>query len=304
MSELNNIGIGIIGLGRAGCARLVALTSLGFKVNAICSKRPIPDQLLLPSDDQARPTIYTDWRALLLDDDVKFVFICSETQAHATQIKYALEQGKHVCVDFPTCTTESDARALYALAQRRNLVLHTEVIGTLTASHLRLREALNSKEISSWHTELSGGLYRWVRDLNQSREWGVLIFGRLYQIVDLLSEPVIVNGRRVTVGRAGEVISTTLQISMTCLETQQYVEVIEERSVDFRRARKSYYYDDRGREVSLEHSPSNTSLFLLDTEHFFACCDVIQEGFIKEYSIPEAIIRTHRLADETTRKLQ
>jgi len=59
------------------------------------------------------------------------VAICSPTPLHRAQVEAALRAGRHVVVEFPMAQGPAEARALFDLADRLDLVLHVEHIELL-----------------------------------------------------------------------------------------------------------------------------------------------------------------------------
>ena len=74
--------------------------------------------LRLLADQYGVPRTYTDWREMLHDPDVEVVHIVTPPDRHAEMAVAALEAGKHVFVEKPLATTDEDARAILAAADR------------------------------------------------------------------------------------------------------------------------------------------------------------------------------------------
>ena len=64
-----------------------------------------------------------DFEAVLADPEIDAVSIATPPRTHYPLVEAALRAGKHVLVEKPLATTEEDARALIALAERRDLTL-------------------------------------------------------------------------------------------------------------------------------------------------------------------------------------
>ncbi|MFF8828327.1 Gfo/Idh/MocA family protein [Streptomyces sp. NPDC015131] len=60
----------------------------------------------------------TDWRALVVRDDVDVVDICTPGDSHAEIAVAALEAGKHVLCEKPLANTVAEAEAMVAAAER------------------------------------------------------------------------------------------------------------------------------------------------------------------------------------------
>jgi len=63
-------------------------------------------------------SVETDWRALLVRDDIDLVDICTPGDTHAEIAIAALEAGKHVLCEKPLANTVAEAEAMTAAAER------------------------------------------------------------------------------------------------------------------------------------------------------------------------------------------
>ncbi len=88
----------------------------------------------------------TDSFAELLQK-VDAVYIVSHPTLHYTQVKQALEAGKHVMVESPVALSASDCRELFALAKARGLVLMDAIKTAYAMAYNRLLLLLKSGKI-------------------------------------------------------------------------------------------------------------------------------------------------------------
>ena len=72
------------------------------------------------------PGRYPDVAAVLADDSVRVVHVCTPNALHVPQADAALRAGKHVVCEKPLATSVADAERLTALAERAGL--HERVI--------------------------------------------------------------------------------------------------------------------------------------------------------------------------------
>src|SRR5512144_1302850 len=103
--------------------------------------------------------------AALADPEVTAAIVCTPNALHADTARRALAAGKHVAVEFPLAATAEEARALFADAARRGLVLHEEHIELLAPSQAWLRErvrALGRPVTGS--VRFSGDAAGWIAD--------------------------------------------------------------------------------------------------------------------------------------------
>lgn len=178
------IGIAIVGLGRAGAARVRAAESPGpFAVRAIVSRRS--------------GFSTASWAEVLARADVEAVAICTENALHAERAEAALCAGKHVLVEFPLATRASDYGALYRLAAERELVLHEEHIELLTPTHRAWRALLATRSAAVRRAviESRGGLSGWIADPERAGFASFAAIARLH-ILDDLFGPLALRGAR------------------------------------------------------------------------------------------------------------
>ncbi len=142
--EARPLGVTVLGSGRAARARRAAIASL-------------------PTCAHAE---YADADAAI---------VCSANADHFEQARQALNDGKHVAVEFPLCATAAEARELLELAADRARVLHLEVISLLSAGVTGAGRA--TEPVVSRFT---GGAYRWVSDEIRAGRLGQLAVGRLH----------------------------------------------------------------------------------------------------------------------------
>ena len=248
----------MIGLGRAGRARLRAIKSLGLSLSAVASARPEEARASLEAFGFSEATrVYRDWRELLKDPEVKVTLICSENQVHEAQARASLLENHHVCVEFPLVSTSDAARSLWTLADERNRVLHVEVIGTLTARHLLTREWLKMSEAQPhqarphrWRSTLNAGAYRWVSEALSAGEVMILAFGRVYQALSLFG-PLVRSAVQLELETGSSEPSSSLELTFESRDGIT-VEIVERRESGLRRASQSALYDERGQEITLE----------------------------------------------------
>lgn len=74
--------------------------------------------------------IYTDYNALLKDENVNFIYIASPNSLHYEYALKALQNGKNVICEKPFTSTVEEAKSLIDLAKEKNLFLF-EAITTL-----------------------------------------------------------------------------------------------------------------------------------------------------------------------------
>ena len=110
----------ILGTGFMGRVHLEALCRLGFiEVRGIASADSGRAQRL--AAEYGIDAIETDYRRILDDPEIDVIHVCTPTALHASNVKDALEAGKHVLSEKPLATTASEARELVALARQKGV---------------------------------------------------------------------------------------------------------------------------------------------------------------------------------------
>ncbi|MBB5183398.1 Gfo/Idh/MocA family protein [Catenisphaera adipataccumulans] len=77
--------------------------------------------------DHAIPTVYTDYAQLLAEDDCDFVYIANINKVHFEYAKQALEAGKNVVLEKPSCVQAAQIKTLAELAEAKHLYIFEAV---------------------------------------------------------------------------------------------------------------------------------------------------------------------------------
>ncbi|MFT4624552.1 MAG: hypothetical protein ACI8PZ_003211 [Myxococcota bacterium] len=162
------IQLAIVGLGRAGRARLRALEDHPrARCVATVSRRSGPSL----ESVLARPGVHA-------------VLVCTENAAHPEQVHAALDAGKHVAVEFPVASDAATVRALHAQADAAGRVLHTELIGQLTGRFRGMQQVIGDAARVDW--TFSGGFDGWIAAEAAAGHHAVLATARLHSLWTLV----------------------------------------------------------------------------------------------------------------------
>lgn len=150
------IGIVVVGLGRAGKARVrdLEMKVLGESVvlRGVISRRKVDEVTCLT------------WEEALARNDVDAFVISTENSTHEEYVRKVLDHGKHVLVDYPFCLSAQSGKDLYDLAESKGLVCHVENIALLVPLHQQFKQTIKSKAVP-----LQEGLVR--LDARLSNDW-------------------------------------------------------------------------------------------------------------------------------------
>jgi predicted dehydrogenase len=113
-------GIAIIGSGGMGHAHAGAWARLGRRddIRYVCT--PQPDGRLA---DAPLAVVTADFEAVLRDDEVDLLSVCTPTDTHFELTSRALAAGKHVLLEKPVASTVDEALQLAQIADRHRRIL-------------------------------------------------------------------------------------------------------------------------------------------------------------------------------------
>ena len=122
---LSTVGVGFIGLGMRGPTHLNNMTKLeGVSIKAVCDIRPEKAQhaAKMAKDAGHQPEVYSggadDWKTLCERSDIDLIFIATPWNLHTPMAVYAMEQGKHVCIEVPAAVTLEECWQLVEVSEK------------------------------------------------------------------------------------------------------------------------------------------------------------------------------------------
>lgn len=156
MSEINisssfcsiPIRVGIVGTGYAAKARAEALKAdEQFLGNAaptllVTVAGHTPEKTEAFSQNfQVQST--TSWQQLVEREDLDLVIISTINRDHGAIARAALENDKHIIVEYPLSLNPTEAESLISLAAKKNKLLHVEHIELLGGLHNAIKQSLS-----------------------------------------------------------------------------------------------------------------------------------------------------------------
>lgn len=123
--KLKTVRAGFIGLGMRGPEHLGNLIKLeGVEIKALCDIRTemvLSARKLLNGTSQ-NPTDYSggkdEWKKMCNRDDIDLIFIATPWNMHVAMAVYAMERGKHVCIEVPAAVTLEECWKLVEVSER------------------------------------------------------------------------------------------------------------------------------------------------------------------------------------------
>jgi predicted dehydrogenase len=114
--EIGQLSAGVVGTGFIGAVHVDALRRLGVEVAGVVGSSPerARAKVLAP--------VYDSYEELLADERVDVVHLTTPNHLHHSQVKQALEAGKHVVCEKPLAMTSEQSAELLELAERSGLV--------------------------------------------------------------------------------------------------------------------------------------------------------------------------------------
>ena len=123
--KLDRVRIGFIGLGNRGPGAVERMSHIdGVDIKALCDIRSEKVNEVKKSlqNSMHKPEIYTTkedaWKKLCERNDIDLVYIATPWSLHAPMAVYAMEHGKHVCVEVPAVTTIDECWQLVETSER------------------------------------------------------------------------------------------------------------------------------------------------------------------------------------------
>ena len=121
---LQTVRAGFIGLGNRGVVHSTQLSRLeGVEIKALCDLRPerveVANKKIGTGHD---PVFYSghseEWKKLCDRNDIDLVYISTPWHLHAPMAVYAMNQGKHVCIEVPAARTLEECWQLVETSER------------------------------------------------------------------------------------------------------------------------------------------------------------------------------------------
>lgn len=152
------LNAGIIGLGGISRSHISALKDMPeCRIAAVCD---IDEAKVKSVTEETGADGYTDWKALIMRDDIDIVHICTPHHLHAPMAIDALKAGKHVLTEKPMASEKADALEMIRVAKNAPGTLNVIFQNRYNASTVELKRIIDSgapgklictRAIVTWH---------------------------------------------------------------------------------------------------------------------------------------------------------
>src|SRR6266487_340248 len=123
--KLDIVRIGFIGLGNRGPSHVSDMTRIeGVEIKALCDIRPEKVTTVKKSLEGSphNPEIYAggehEWKKLCERPDIDVVYIATPWSLHTPMAVYAMNNGKHTCIEVPAAKTVDECWQLVETSER------------------------------------------------------------------------------------------------------------------------------------------------------------------------------------------
>ncbi len=151
----DRVRVGIVGLySRGSVLTKIILDLAGFEVEALCDvdSRTLDTQLTKVKEKQsAVPKTYRDFRLMIQDSSIDAIVIATADHTHAPFAIYALNAGKHVYLEKPTCYCPGEGEILIKTDQATS--------GKLQIGNQQRSSAITQEAIAMIHSDTIGQVY-------------------------------------------------------------------------------------------------------------------------------------------------
>ena len=123
--KIETVRIGFVGLGNRGPGAVNRMNKIdGVDIKALCDIRPEKVNAVKKSLEGSthKPDVYTgkeeEWKKMCDRADIDLIYIATPWALHAPMAVYAMNHGKHVCIEVPAAKTLDECWQLVETSER------------------------------------------------------------------------------------------------------------------------------------------------------------------------------------------
>ncbi|GAA1695911.1 Gfo/Idh/MocA family protein [Streptomyces yatensis] len=160
----------VSGAGMIGAVHAAAIRASGAELAGVVASTP--ERSARFADEWNVAGRYRDFEAVLADDTVSVVHVCTPNALHIGQAEAALRAGKHVICEKPLATSAADAQRLTSLARETGLVLAVPFVYRYHPLVRELRDRRLRGEFGAWQLLHGSYLQDWMLS-EEAMSWRV-----------------------------------------------------------------------------------------------------------------------------------
>ncbi|WP_329140402.1 Gfo/Idh/MocA family protein [Streptomyces sp. NBC_00670] len=150
----------VIGAGMIGAVHAAAIRAVGGELAGVVASTP--ERGARTADEWNVPARYPDLDAVLADDSVSVVHVCTPNALHVRQAEAALTAGKHVVCEKPLATSVADAEHLVRQAEKAGRLLAVPFVYRYHPLVREIRDRRLRGEFGTWQLLHGSYLQDWM----------------------------------------------------------------------------------------------------------------------------------------------
>lgn len=155
-----SVNAAVVGAGMIGAVHATAARAAGAKVRGVVGSTAARSEQI--AAEWGTQVVYPDLDAVLADDAVDVVHICTPNRLHAGQAVDALRAGKHVICEKPLATSVADALILESAAADADRVLAVPFVYRYHPLVREIRARVDAGEFGTWQLLHGSYLQDWM----------------------------------------------------------------------------------------------------------------------------------------------
>ncbi|MER7717642.1 Gfo/Idh/MocA family oxidoreductase [Streptomyces flaveolus] len=160
MSRPSTLGVAVVGAGLIATVHRRAALLAGAEIVGVLASTPARSREVAAQWGVERA--YEDFDAVLADDRVEVVHICTPNATHAPYAEAALRAGRHVVCEKPLGTGVAEARLLTELAEERGLVATVPFVYRYHPLVREIRARRLAGDFGEWYLMHGSYLQDWM----------------------------------------------------------------------------------------------------------------------------------------------
>ena len=144
---MNNVGICVIGSGRAGMIHAANFAKNVPGAKLIAMVDPVVDVAMGACAELGIEKYYTDYQSALNDDDIDAIVIVTPTKFHVDIAVDAAKAGKHILCEKPMAMTVEECRTINSAAKAHGVTLQLGFMRRFDAGFIQAKEIVDSGAI-------------------------------------------------------------------------------------------------------------------------------------------------------------